>query len=49
MVNNRFNEIYTIIQNNPQVTRQYIEKAIEPIKDSLSQLHNKDRSVTFKR
>ena len=42
VIGNRLNEIYTIIQNNLQVTRQYVEEAIEPIEDSfLSQLHNK--------
>jgi len=38
MIDNRLNEIYNIIQNNPQATRQYVEEAIEPIEDSLSQL-----------
>ena len=41
VIDNRLNEIYAIIQNNPQITRQYVEEAIEPIEDSLSQLHNK--------
>lgn len=41
MIDNRLSEIYAIIQNNPQVTRQYVEEAIESIEDSLSQLHNK--------
>lgn len=41
VIDNRLNEIYTIIQNNSQVTRQYVEEAIEPIEDSLNQLHNK--------
>ena len=41
VIDNRLNEIYTIIQNNPQVTRKYVEEAIEPIEDSLSELHNK--------
>ena len=41
VIDNRLNEIYNIIQNNPQATRQYVEEAIEPIEDSLSQLHNK--------
>lgn len=40
MIDNRFNEIYGIIQKNPQVTRQYVEEAIEPIEDNSSQLHN---------
>lgn len=41
MIDNRLNEIYGIIQNNPEVTRQYVEQAIELIEDSLNQLHNK--------
>lgn len=41
MIDNRLNEIYNIIQNNPQATRQYVEETIEPIEDSLSQLQNK--------
>lgn len=41
MIDNRLNEIYAIIQNNPQVTRQYVEEAIKPIENSLSQLSNK--------
>ena len=40
-IDNRLNEIYALIQNNPQVTRQYVEEAIEPVEDSLNQLHNK--------
>lgn len=41
VIDSRLNEIYAIIQNNPQVNKQYVEKAIEPTEDSLSQLHNK--------
>lgn len=41
MIDSRLNEIYSIIQNNPQVTRQYVEEAIEQIEYSLSQFHNK--------
>ena len=41
VIDNRLNEIYAIIQDNPQATKQYVEEAIEPIEDSLSQLHNK--------
>ena len=37
MIDSRLNEIYAIIQNNPQVTRQYVEEA----EDNLNQLHNK--------
>lgn len=41
VIDNRLNEIYALLQNNPQVTRQYVEEAIEPIEDSLNQLHDK--------
>ena len=41
IIDTRLNEIYDIIKNNPKVTRQYVEEAIEPIEDSLSQLHAK--------
>lgn len=41
VIDNRLNEIYAIIKNNPQATKQFVEEAIEPIEDSLSQLHSK--------
>merc|ERR1711907_428990 len=49
LIDNRLNEIYNIIQNNPQATRQYVEEAIEPIEDSLNQLHNKVDQLISKR
>lgn len=49
VIDNRLNEIYNIIQNNPQATRQYVEEAIEPIEDSLNQLHNKVDQLISKR
>ena len=30
--------LYDLIQQNPEVTREYVEKAIEPINDSLEEL-----------
>ena len=39
--NSRLNEIYDLIQNKPQVTRQYVEEAEEPVENSLNQWHNK--------
>lgn len=41
VIDSRLNEIYALIKNNPQVTRQYVEEAIEPVEDSLNQLHSK--------
>ena len=41
MIDNRLNESYAIRKSSPQATKQFVEKAIEPIEDSLSQLHNK--------
>nr|YP_010472488.1 hypothetical protein N4L43_pgp021 [Pleurosigma intermedium]UVG42099.1 hypothetical protein [Pleurosigma intermedium] len=41
IIDNRLNEIYEIISNNPQTTRQYVEEIIEPVEKSLNQLHNK--------
>lgn len=41
IIDNRLNEIFEIISNNPQITRQYVEEIIEPVEESLNQLHNK--------
>lgn len=41
IIDNRLNEIYEIISNSPQITRQYVEEIIEPVEESLNQLHNK--------
>lgn len=41
VIDNRLNDIYEIIRSNPQITRQYVEKIIEPVEESLNQLHNK--------
>lgn len=41
VIDSRLNEIYALIHNNPKIKRQYVEKAIEPIEDSLTQLHEK--------
>lgn len=45
LIDNRLNEIYSIIQNNPDTTRQYVMEAIEPIEDSLTELHRKIDSL----
>lgn len=41
VIDNRLNAIYEIISNNPQITRRYVEEIIEPVEESLEQLHNK--------
>jgi len=41
LIDIRLNEIYSIIQNNPETTREYVAQAIEPIEDSLIALHQK--------
>ena len=41
LIDNRLNEIYLIIQNNPDTTREYVMEAVEPIEDSLTELHRK--------
>ena len=41
VIDNRLNEIYGIIKNNPEVTKQYVEEIIEPIEGSLDKLHVK--------
>ena len=41
VIDNRLNEIYEIISNNPQITRRYVEEIIEPVEESLDQLHTK--------
>lgn len=30
-----------MIQQNPEITKEYVEKAVEPINDSLEELHFK--------
>jgi hypothetical protein len=34
-IDKKLEEIYSIIQNNPEITRAYLEQAIEPVEDSL--------------
>lgn len=41
LIDNRLNEIYSIIKNNPDTTREYVMETVEPIEDSLSKLHRK--------
>lgn len=39
LINNRLNEIYSIIQSNQDTTMKYVQQAIESVEDSLEQLH----------
>jgi integrase len=41
LIDNRLNEIYSIIKDNPDTTRAYVIEAVEPIEDSLTELHRK--------
>ena len=41
VIDSKLNDIYEIISNNPQVTRQYVEEIIEPVEESLNKLHSK--------
>ena len=41
LIDSRLNDIYEIISKNPQVTIQYVEEIIEPVEESLRQLHTK--------
>lgn len=41
MMENKLNEIYSIIESNPETTKKYVIQALEPVEDSLEALHNK--------
>jgi len=41
VIDERLNALYELIQINPEITQQYVEKAVEPINDSLEELHFK--------
>lgn len=41
IIDKRLLEIYHLIAKNPQLTREYVEKAIQPIEESLEELHSK--------
>ena len=34
-------EIYDFIQNNLEITKEYVSQALEPVQDSLEELHKK--------
>jgi integrase/recombinase XerD len=41
IIDDRLQEIYSLIQSNPKVTQAYVMEAVEPIEDSLTELHAK--------
>ena len=41
VIDERLNSIYDVIAKNPQITKEYIEEAIEPVEYSLEVLHEK--------
>ena len=44
VIDDRLNEIYSLIRSNPKLTREYVEEAILPIQDMLESL---DKKVNF--
>ena len=38
---NQLSQIYTLIQSNPQLTKQYVENALEPIKEVIEEIDRK--------
>ena len=41
VIDSRLTEICSIISNNPQIIRKYVEEVIEPVEENLNQLHSK--------
>ena len=41
IIDQRLTELFTLITKSPEVTRQYVEDAIEPVSESLDSLHEK--------
>lgn len=41
VIDGRLKAIYALIQNNPEITRQYVEEAILPIQDMLESMDEK--------
>lgn len=41
VIDERLIGLYELIQANPEITQEYVEKAVEPINDSLDKLHLK--------
>ena len=41
IIDKKLAEIYDLIQNNPDITKEYVNQALEPVQDSLEELHKK--------
>jgi integrase len=41
VIDQRLSEIYSLIENNPRITKEYVEEAIQPVEESLEELHYK--------
>ena len=53
VIDERLRGLYELIRTNPEITQEYVEKAVGPINDSLDELHfkidqllPKDKKVT---
>ena len=40
-ISNQLDELYALIQNNPQITKQYVENALEPIQEVIAEIDRK--------
>ena len=41
VIGHHLTQLYALIEQNPLVTKQYVEEAVEPINDGLEELHRK--------
>lgn len=41
IIEHHLTRLYALIEQNPLLTKQYVEEAVEPINDSLEELHSK--------
>jgi len=41
IIDQRLSELYSLIINNPRITKKYVEEAIQPVEESLEELHSK--------
>lgn len=41
IIDEKINDIYQLLKKNPELTKAYVEDALEPIEDSLNELHRK--------
>ena len=49
VIDKRLNEIYSLLAKNPKLTKEYVEEAIEPLEESLEELHTKIDTLLSKR